>query len=206
MNIGVGRAFVVNSVSELSRLKKSIALLKAEYEKNSYEKSIDDKDVFVWYSAVLDDIILSSKLLKYINEGKNAETAVSKAFDELICDFSKNESELIRSRAEDLADIRDDLIRLLLKEKKLDFSSAPKGSVLVLKSLTPSSVFKISKSNISAVVTCTGSSISHAAILARARGIPVVFAANNFSEIENGDVLIVNSDDKTVIIDKYKRV
>lgn len=204
MNIGVGKAYVVNPIDEAARLKKALNAQKQEYEK--LFESIDEKegDIFFWYIALLEDETLLSKLLGFVNKGDSAESAINKAFDEIITDFKSNKNKLIQSRAEDLYDIKHSLLKKLASEKRLDFSSVPGGAVLVTKRITPSAVCSFNSNKISAIVTATGSPLSHTAILAKARGIPIVLSPKNFDEIENGDILIVNSDTKTVIIDKYK--
>ncbi|MBQ7740823.1 MAG: hypothetical protein IJT65_06295 [Eubacterium sp.] len=202
MNIGVGRAYVVKSLSEASRLKAALEAQKEEYTRLFESIKENEGKIFFWYIALLEDETLLSKLLGCINRGYSAESAVIRTFDGIIQDFKSNENTVIRERTEDLHDIKDALIKRLSKEKRIDFSAVPKGSVLVTKSITPSAVCNLKKDKISAIVTNSGSLSSHTAILAKARGIPIVTAAKNFNEIQTGDILIVNTERKTVIIEK----
>ena len=58
------------------------------------------------------------------------------------------------------------------------FRSAPKGTVVVAKELTPSMTAGINKENIVGIITETGGKTSHSAILARALEIPAVLSVN----------------------------
>jgi pyruvate,water dikinase len=88
---------------------------------------------------------------------------------------------------------------VILRES--DFERIRSGDVLVCKVTTPawSPLFAIA----GAVVTETGSLLSHAAIVAREHGIPTVIATGNATrKLRDGDIVTVDGTNGTVMIEK----
>ena len=83
--------------------------------------------------------------------------------------FSAADDELTKQRAADVRDIKTGVLSILLGVQEVKISSAPSGTVLVAKELTPSMTAGINKDNIVGIITETGGKTSHSAILARAR-------------------------------------
>src|SRR5207249_6248436 len=66
------------------------------------------------------------------------------------------------------------IIRRLRGEQDAGFKAIPEGSILVVERLLPSDVVTLPKSNVMAVVVETLGQGSHAALLAREKGIPAI--------------------------------
>jgi phosphotransferase system enzyme I (PtsI) len=81
----------------------------------------------------------------------------------------------LAARAADLDDVRDRVVKILLGlSTSVDIPE--QRSVIVARELTPSQTASIPVNVIAGIVTETGSPTSHAAILARALGVPAVVA------------------------------
>lgn len=79
------------------------------------------------------------------------------------------------------------------------FAQMPAGTVLVAEELTPSMTASLDKEKIAAIVTEKGGMTSHAAILARAMGIPAVLGAEGaLDALEDGMEVTVNGEAGTV--------
>jgi len=92
------------------------------------------------------------------------------------------------------------VVRVILGEA--EFERLRPGDVLVCKITTPawSPLFAIA----GAVVTETGSLLSHAAIVAREHGIPTVIATNNATRtLRDGDIVTVDGTTGRVIVGKH---
>ena len=73
--------------------------------------------------------------------------------------------------------------------------------VLVAEELLPSQVVTLGDRNVQGIVTQTGGRTSHAAILARSRGIPAVAGVSDIlSQARNGDVIVVDGREGHVLI------
>src|SRR5262249_36197733 len=91
------------------------------------------------------------------------------------------------------------VVRVILRES--EFDRLRHGDVLVCKIATPawSPLFAIA----GAVVTDTGSPLSHAAIVAREHGIPTVIATGEATrKLRDGDIVTVDGTSGTVIARK----
>jgi len=91
------------------------------------------------------------------------------------------------------------VVRVILRES--EFERLRPGDVLVCKITTPawSPLFAVA----GAVVTETGSLLSHAAIVAREHGIPTVIATGNATcKLRDGDVVTVDGTSGTVTFEK----
>ncbi len=126
--------------------------------------------------AMLSDPALQKQLTQRLEAGACAEEAVDGACQTFIDLFSSTGDELMAQRAADVSDLRRRLLILLLDQEEPDLSALPEGTVLVVRELTPSMTTALNVQNVAAIVAETGGLTSHAAILARATGLPAVLS------------------------------
>jgi phosphoenolpyruvate-protein phosphotransferase (PTS system enzyme I) len=129
-------------------------------------------DMLAFQAAMLEDPALSEPAFLNIAGGIAAETAWRGALDAEIAGYEASDDEYFRARAVDLADIRDRVLSALFRIEP--DSSAPPGAVIVADDLKPSDFLGLDWSNGGAIALAKGSPSSHAAMLARAKGIPTV--------------------------------
>jgi phosphotransferase system enzyme I (PtsI) len=108
-----------------------------------------------------------------IHDRASAERAVVEAFGSFRDLLVASESEYLAARAADLDDVRDRVVNILLGRSTAGERPAVR-SVIAAHELTPSQTASIPADLIAGIVTETGSPTSHAAILARALGVPAV--------------------------------
>lgn len=215
--IGIGKIMLIEEVS-LDYEKKQITDTQAEIDRyrkvfDAYcektEKQAEDikntigekeADIILGHLLMLKDPAMSSSIEGNISSGCCAEDAVAQVCDMFIGVFSMADDELTKQRASDVEDIKNGLITMLLGKEEVDIASAPSGTVLVAKDLTPSMTSCIVKENIVGIVTEVGGKTSHSAILARAMEIPAVLSVPNVMEtFENGQEIIVDGSHGEVI-------
>jgi phosphoenolpyruvate-protein phosphotransferase len=112
-----------------------------------------------------------------ITEGASAERAVVGAFGSFRELLVASESEYLSARAADLDDVRDRVVGILLGRSTAG-ERPDVRSVIAAHELTPSQTASIPPGLIAGIVTETGSPTSHAAILARALGVPAVVSCS----------------------------
>ena len=110
-----------------------------------------------------------------VETGSSAERAVVEAFGAFRELLAASASEYLAARVADIDDVRDRVVRILLGLSTAG-DRPDRRSVIVARELTPSQTASIPVDTIAALVTETGSPTSHAAILARALGVPAVVA------------------------------
>ena len=215
--IGIGKVMLIEEVSldyekkqitdtqaEIDRYRKVFDAYceKTEKQAENIKNTIGEKeaDIILGHLLMLKDPAMSSSMEGNISSGCCAEDAVAQVCDMFIGVFSMADDELTKQRASDVEDIKNGLITMLLGKEEVDIASAPSGTVLVAKDLTPSMTSCIVKENIVGIVTEVGGKTSHSAILARAMEIPAVLSVHNIMEtFENGQEIIVDGSHGEVI-------
>ena len=215
--IGIGKVMLIEEVSldyekkqitdtqaEIDRYRKVFDAYceKTEKQAENIKNAIGEKeaDIILGHLLMLKDPAMSSSIEGNISSGCCAEDAVAQVCDMFIGVFSMADDELTKQRASDVEDIKNGLITMLLGKEEVDIASAPSGTVLVAKDLTPSMTSCIVKENIVGIVTEVGGKTSHSAILARAMEIPAVLSVPNVMEtFENGQEIIVDGSHGEVI-------
>jgi phosphotransferase system enzyme I (PtsI) len=133
----------------------------------------DEAEIFEAHAEFAADPELARLAEDAIREGASAERAVMDAFGSFRELLAASSSEYLSARAADLDDVRDRVVKIL--QGRSTAGEVPSvRSVIVAHELTPSQTASIPPDVIAGIVTETGSPTSHAAILARALGIPAV--------------------------------
>ena len=176
-----------------SALKEAIIQLDILKQKATDEVGEENAEIFEIHKLMLEDTdYLDSIENVILNQGFNAEYAVSvtcKNFAEM---FSSMDDSYMQARAIDIKDISDRLINILMSNK-VNSVSYDEPAILVAEDFTPSETLQFDKSKILAFVTSKGSLNSHTAILARTMNIPAIIGLDLISKEElNGKFAVVD--------------
>jgi phosphoenolpyruvate-protein phosphotransferase len=220
--LGMGRAWVVGDVlkysgeasaidrddvdDELARLTKAFERTLAELD--NYAERIEAEfdsalgGVFRAHSAMLRDLLALGEFERELRVSlMPAEAVVRRVVQQWYQKFEALESQTFRQRAEDLLDLGRNIIRRLRKEEEADIKSIPPNSILVVERLLPSDVVLLPKSNVTAVIVESLGQGSHAALLAREKGIPTITGISGIlSRIASGTELLVDGFGGTLVI------
>jgi phosphoenolpyruvate-protein phosphotransferase (PTS system enzyme I) len=157
---------------EAGALQNAVAAALAELAALSDEISGDGADMLAFQIAMLEDDELMTRARVAIAGSASAQDAWRAVLDAEIAGYAEAEEEYFRARASDLRDIRDRVLASLMGESGL--KPIPPGAVLIAEDLTPSRFLAADWSRGGAIALTHGSSSSHVAMLARARGVPMV--------------------------------
>ncbi len=166
-------------------------------------------NIFVAQKMMILDEVLAEQMRVIIAERLvNAETAAASALDAYESLLADLDSEYLRERASDIGEIRRRLLDLLNRTREDHAPSAPAASpalsgacVLVAEELTPGETVSLDTSRTVAFITERGGPASHAAILARALGIPAVSGVRNIlSHFAHGDEVLVNGATGEIVV------
>ncbi len=115
--------------------------------------------------------------------------------------FARTKDEYIKER---VSDVRDVIVRLsghLSEVLKDGAEQLPDPLILVADELLPSQVVMLGNREVRGIITQAGGQTSHAAILARSRGIPAVSGLRGLlRQVKNGDTIVVDGRDGHVEI------
>lgn len=195
-------------VAELGRFERARELaaddLKAVYEKVASQVGRKEATFFQVQETILHDPSFTRKVRDWIvNERQSSESALHHVLNEYASLFARTKDEYLRER---LSDIRDVIVRVsghLSKVLKSDADACIFAGplILVADELLLSHVVMIGTRDVAGIVTQSGGSTSHAAILARSRGIPAVTGVRGIlKQVTNGTPLIVDGRDGNVFI------
>jgi len=136
---------------------------------------------------MLRDPVIGDMAAEHIAEGQNAALAWVTALEEYIAGFEQSEDDDIRARAVDVIDIRDRVLRILEGRPPADF---PKGSIFVGKDMAPSLFLAHDWTGGGGIALAAGSTASHVALLARAKGVPMVVGVGGLAIEPEAPVLV----------------
>lgn len=167
-----------------------------------------EADIIRGHVFMITDPYMKSEMVKLIEGGQCAESALQTMCDMFAQMFGASDDELLQQRATDVNDIKSSILKILLGIEDVRIDALPENTILVVSDLTPSMTVSINRHNVAGILTETGGTTSHSAILSRALQIPAVLSIPNITQtLENGDMVIldggtgevfVNPDPKTV--------
>lgn len=137
-----------------------------------------------------DPSLLSDAQARVRTEHLVPERAVWEAADEVAAQLAALGGYLAE-RVRDVTDVRDRLVAELTGRPVPGLPTRAEPYVLVAHDLAPALTATLDPARVLAVVTVAGGPTSHTAILARARGIPAVVAAD-VADVVDGVVLLVD--------------
>jgi phosphotransferase system enzyme I (PtsI) len=185
---------------ETAALKASIEGAAAELAEMIEAEQGEAAEILEFQVAMLEDDALADGAFDAISAGTPADRAWRSVLDAEIAGYRSAEDEYFRARVADLVDIRD---RVLMRLNGADKSAAiTGGSIVAGDDISPSTFLAADWGGGGAIVLAAGSSSSHVAMLARARGTPMVVGLGPLSWEERPPALaLVDGDAGTVILD-----
>jgi phosphoenolpyruvate-protein phosphotransferase (PTS system enzyme I) len=140
----------------------------------------DAAQILEFQVALLDDEDFLDPVFTAIADGAPAHAAWAAALDEQIADYHSAADEYLQARSSDLADLRDRVLRTLHGGES-EALKIPDGAVICADDLPPSRFLEINWSRGGGLALLHGSPTSHVAMLARARGIPMIVQLRSVS-------------------------
>ncbi len=189
---------------EKERLRE--ALDTAQRELRDIAKSVaeaaggEEGEIFEAHADFAADPELARHAEELIDGGATAEDAVTEAFARFRELLAQVESEYLAARAADLDDVRGRVVAILRGDTTA-VEAPSERSVIVAAELTPSETATLPRPLIAALLTEAGSPTSHAAILARALGIPAVVGVSGLLEaVDGGTELAVDGGSGEIVV------
>ena len=187
-----------NPDTEAARLRNAIDTAIRQLEDVAGTAGADARDILEFQTAMLGDEALAEEAYAAIAEGESAPAAWRTALDAQIQGYVEAGDEHFRARAADLEDLRDRVSRILSGDRE---QVVPAGTVLVARDLPPSRFLGIDWQAGSAIALAGGSATSHVALLARARGVPMVVGLGaDVMAVPSGQEAMVDGEHGTLVV------
>ena len=150
--------------------------------------------------AILNDAALSDEWERAIDQGLSAAAAVSQAGRHFAALLGRSESALVRERALDIQELSVALIENLQGAQPGSKSmTLPGPSVIVAETLAPHQLLALDRAQIQGLVLATASATSHAVILARSLGIPVIAGISDAVRSLPSDTDVIVDGDRGIL-------
>jgi phosphotransferase system enzyme I (PtsI) len=173
------RALAVDDAGEppetaKSRLKAAIGQAKSELSALIAANDAMGADILEFQQELLDDPTLVEAALSAIDQGAGAAGAWTASVGEQIAVYESAEDEHFRARASDLTDLRDRVLGVLSGASSAAPPNVPDGAIVLTDDMTPSVFLSFDWGRLGGAALVAGSRASHVAMLARARGVPMI--------------------------------
>jgi phosphotransferase system enzyme I (PtsI) len=159
-------------VEEALALRGAIDVASAQIAELAASVGGEAAQILEFQVALLEDEDFIEMIFSAIGEGDAADVAWRSALDAQIAEYNSAEDEYLKARSSDLVDLRDRVITIL-RGGGGRAPAIPSGAIVCADDLPPSRFLEIDWTG-GGLALLRGSPTSHVAMLARARGIPMV--------------------------------
>ncbi len=176
---------------------RSAADLRALEKKVEAQVGHDEASIFAVHQSILRDSAFTNKIRAWIvDERMSAAAALHRLLGEYTAFFTRTADSYLQER---LNDIRDVIVRISVHLSEVgdsDHELIQGPLIVVADELLPSQVVALGEIDVRGIVTQKGSQTSHAAIIARSRGIPAVSGlVGILRKVKTGDTIVVDGRD-----------
>ena len=153
------------------------------------------------HALMLDDPELLHGLDELIRSGLcSADYALRLQRDRIAAVFASMDDDYFRSRMDDIDQVIARVHASL--HRRLDNTGGVAGEILVTDNVAPAELAQLQEQGVVAIVTSSGSVLSHSAILARSLHLPLVVGVPGLLQrINDGDVLVVDGTHGSVVVE-----
>jgi multiphosphoryl transfer protein len=187
---------------EAERLKEAIDAAKRAIERDrdtvAGRAGKAEAAIFDAHLMLLDDEALLDPAQHAIEAGATAERAFYDAATEVAGRYRALDVPLLQERAADVLDVGRRVVSALTGEP----DHGPSEGIVIAGELTPADAAALDPARVTGIVTAHGTATAHAAILARALGLPaVVGLGESVLAISDGATILLDGDEGTVQVD-----
>jgi phosphoenolpyruvate-protein phosphotransferase len=183
---------------EVSRFDQAIAAAARELDvtiaRVTKQLGEDKAAIFRSHRALLRDPALVGKVKNAIlTRHIDARSALHEALDEYAGLFAQIHDEYLKERMADVRDVVTRIMGHLALQHNQGVLNVNEPVIVVAAEILPSQAMTFDQLHVAGIVTETGSTTGHAAILARSLGIPAVSGLRGIlAEVRTGDMLAID--------------
>lgn len=199
-HVAPARMIAEDAEAEEARLDSAIADLRRGLdellESGRAPIGTPSRDVLDAYRMFAHDRGWTGQLREAVRSGLTAEAAVERVRNEHRARLMKAREAHFRERLHDLEDLANRLLRHLAGPDAVRaLADLPPNAIVVARSIGPAELMELDRSRLAGLATEEGSATSHAAIVAKALGIPMVGQVEGaLDRVEDGDTLIIDGE------------
>ncbi|HEX3066649.1 MAG TPA: phosphoenolpyruvate--protein phosphotransferase [Dongiaceae bacterium] len=177
---------------EASRLDQALSTAATQLARLSQTVDEAAQGILEFQIALIEDDELVEPVRRAIAAGSSAAKAWRQALDAQVSEYQAAPDSYFRARAADLVDLRDRVLDLLsgVAEESDHAGEGDEARIYVGEDLAPSRFLEIDWQNYRGGALLAGSANGHVAILARARGIPLIVGLGAADLVAGADAIL----------------
>lgn len=189
-----------NTQQEIDYYRKGVEITRTQVEALSdrLEGQVPDdvRAIFQLYHQLLDANSLGREVETKIREGWDAASSLKLVVEAYAARFEAMEDPYMQERAIDIVDLSNRILLNILAEVKgkavTDRDRPQQACILVAEEVSAPMLAEFPREFLAGIISVRGSNNSHAAILARAMGVPAVMGCQNVSPtlLEHKEILL----------------
>jgi phosphotransferase system enzyme I (PtsP) len=196
--VPAAKFFASDQALEADRLTRALSGLRKSIDRmmaiDGAVLGDDPRDVMETYRLLAHDPSWAEKLQEGVRSGLSAEASIDRARREHRARLQSARDPYLRERLHDLEDLDNRLLRILGGDEGRPEISEER-SVLVARRLGPAELLEYANAGLRGILMEEAAASSHAAIVARALGIPTLGGIEGLTtRIDQGDWLIVDAE------------
>ncbi len=163
----------------------------------------DSARIFHSHRLLIRDPALNAKVKSLIiHQHVNAVTGLRQTLQDYEKLFSKIEDDYLRERIADIRDVTHRLVaQLISAQKPENVIKEDESIIIVAQEILPSQAVMFNRFQVGGIVTESGGTTGHAAILARSMGIPAVSGIQDLlQDVKTGDLLVIDGREGLVVL------
>jgi phosphotransferase system, enzyme I, PtsP len=201
----LGRVIADDPVKEESRLDAALAHVRGSLaqmlEGDAGRISGVSRDVLETFQLLAADPSWEAKLKHGVRAGLSADAAVERVRGEHRAKLNAARDPYLRERLQDLEDLDNRLLRALAGVDGASPGELPADAILIARELGPAELLDYGAERLKGVALEEGGATAHAAIVARALGIPMVgMLPGLLSRVEAGDGVVLDGERGEVLL------
>ncbi len=153
--------------------------------------SVGEQALFDAYLRLLDSRSLMSEMEDEIRQGQWAQGALKRVIHRHVMQFEAFDDLYLRERASDFKDLGRRILAYLQSHKRQQIEYV-KDTILVSDEITATMLMEVPQERLYGIISGSGSSNSHVAILARALGVPTVMGVTGMplTELAGREIIV----------------
>jgi phosphotransferase system enzyme I (PtsI) len=181
------------------------AMASAAVQLESLGRSVGERaaaDILEFQIALLDDEDLIAPIFERIAAGAPAGDAWRDVINEEIATYGASGDEVLEARSVDLVDLRDRVLDALSPQPPAALAPNGEQAIYAAEELTPSRFLETDWTRFRGAAIKGGSAADHVALLARARGTPLVIGLGPaFETLRDGTVALLDAERGHLVLD-----
>ncbi|MCZ6764374.1 MAG: PEP-utilizing enzyme, partial [Alphaproteobacteria bacterium] len=198
-NIIISNVLADDPAAEQHRVETALTAVEASLDELLAQPDLTDtgapRDILELFRLFAQDRGWRKRIDEAVQTGLSAEAAVQMVQDDTRARMALASDRYLRERLLDFEDLTNRVLSALVGKAGTRPTPLPDDAVLVARNIGPSELLSYDRKRLRGVVLEEGSATAHAAIVARALDIPMIYQVDEvLSRIRVGDQIIVDAD------------